>query len=194
MAAHLRSRHIAKHTRAMLLSIALVSAIAAMPRAHAQNNANGNANGNGAQANGKQGAAGNNGAPAPKTAAQKSMEDGQRLLGGPGASLDGYDMTDATPDAQRQTLLNTERMRVAKPNTQAGGGPTAAGDGGGRVAIKRAARGGAAGNGGAAGAGAGAGGQGGDIANAAAVNGNAATVYGSPYSTRASQNLYRSPW
>ena len=205
MAAHLRSRHtsplettlslqlaprIARCSRGLLLSLALVSAVVVVPHAHAQNNY-------AAQGNGNQGANGTNnanGAPAQKTAAQKAQEDSQRLLGAPSASLGGYDMTDASPDGQRETLLNSERMRVAKPNTQTGGGPTAAGDGGapGGAAIKRAARG--AGKGGAAGGAAGAGGPGGNVANAAGVGDAATAVYSNPYSTRAGQNLYRSPW
>jgi len=199
-AAHLRSRHIsppeptlspriARRTRGLLLSIALVSAVAFLPHAHAQQN------NNAAQDNGNQGAAGKNnanGAPAKKTAAQKAQQDSQRLLGGPGASLGGYDMTDASPDGQREMLLNSERMRVAKPNTQAAGGPGDGGGGGGRAAMKRPARGGAAAGGNADPAGGA--GQGGNVAAAGGVGGAATAVYGSPYSTRAGQNLYKSPW
>ncbi|BCF89539.1 MULTISPECIES: hypothetical protein [Paraburkholderia] len=205
MAAHLRSRQrparvhplrVGLRSRVLLLAAALASALALMPHAHAQDNP---AQGNGQNAAAPKGNANANpnGAPARKTASQRSQEDAQRLLGGPSATLGGYDPGGATPDSQRDALLNSERMRVAKPNTQAMGGPTALGGGAapaGGGAIRRPARGAAAGggagdNGGAAGAAA---------QRAAAVNaanaGGGATVYSSPYSERAGREVFKSPW
>ncbi|BCF98269.1 hypothetical protein PPGU19_028380 [Paraburkholderia sp. PGU19] len=204
MAAHLRSRQcparvhplrVGLRSRVLLLAAALASALVLMPHAHAQDNpaqgkgqnaaapkGNGNANANA------------NGAPARKTASQRTQEDAQRLLGGPTTSLGGYDPGGTTPDSQRDALLNSERMRVAKPNTQAMGGPSVAGGGasaGG--AIRRPARGAAAGggaadNGGVAGGAA----QRGGAVNAA--NAGGATVYSSPYSERSGREVFKSPW
>jgi hypothetical protein len=198
--------------RALLLSVALASTVALMPHAHAQNNNAGAAGNNGAQGKGQPGAAGNaNGAPPRKTAAQRTQEDSQRLLGGPSALQDGYATYDASPDAQRDALLNSERMRVAKPNTQQAGGPAAAGgNGGGQPAggaVRRPARGaaaaggaganvGAAAVGGAAAGGAAGGAVGGKRAavNAADVAGAPTGVYNSPYSNRAGREIFKSPW
>jgi hypothetical protein len=214
MAAHLRSRQrparvhplrVGLRSRALLLAAVLASALASMPHAHAQDNpaqgngqnaaapkGNGNANANAnANANGN-----GNGAPARKTAAQRTQDDAQRLLGGPSTSLGGYDPGGATPDSQRDALLNSERMRVAKPNTQAMGGPSSAGGGAAPAAggaIRRPARGAAAGgaadNGGVAGVAA---------QRAAAVNaanaGGGTTVYSSPYSERSGREVFKSPW
>ncbi|WP_336600155.1 hypothetical protein, partial [Paraburkholderia bengalensis] len=121
----------AAHARAALVRRAGVGG-RADAHAHAQNNNAGAAGNNGAQGKGQPGAADNaNGAPPRKTAAQRTQEDSQRLLGGPSALQDGYATYDASPDAQRNALLNSERMRVAKPNTQQAGGPVAAGGNGG---------------------------------------------------------------
>jgi hypothetical protein len=203
MAAHLRSRQhparvhplrVGLRSRVLLLAAALASALALMPHAHAQDNP---AQGNGQNATAPKGNANANGAPARKTASQRSQEDAQRLLGGPTTSLGGYDPGGTTPDSQREALLNSERMRVAKPNTQAMGGPTAAGGGAAPAAggaIRRPARGAAAGggaadNGGVAGAAA---------QRAAAVNaanaGGGTTVYSSPYSERSGREVFKSPW
>lgn len=193
--------------RSIALASALASSIALMPCAHAQNN--GAANGIGAKA-----AAGNgnnaNGAPPRKTAAQRSEEDAQRLLGGPGTSLGGYEMEGATPDSERTALLNSERMRAARPNTQGAGGPAAAGEnranaggnaGAAAAAIKRPARGGAAANagvaadGGVGGAGpAGAAGQRGGATLPTDPGVAANAVYGNPYNTPGARTVYRSPW
>ncbi|EUC14566.1 hypothetical protein [Paraburkholderia hospita] len=203
MAAHLRSRQrparvhplrVGPRSRVLLLAAALASALALMPHAHAQDNP---AQGNGQNAAAPKGNGNANDAPARKTASQRTQEDAQRLLGGPTTSLGGYDPGGATPDSQRDALLNSERMRVAKPNTQAMGGPSAAGGGAAPAAggaIRRPARGAAAGggaadNGGAAGAAA---------QRAAAVNaanaGGGTTVYSSPYSERAGREVFKSPW
>ncbi|AUT69417.1 hypothetical protein [Paraburkholderia hospita] len=203
MAAHLRSRQhparvhplrVGLRSRVLLLAAALASALALMPHAHAQDNP---AQGNGQNAAAPKGNANANGAPARKTASQRSQEDAQRLLGGPSTSLGGYDPGGTTPDSQRDALLNSERMRVAKPNTQAMGGPTAAGGGAAPAAggaIRRPARGAAAGggaadNGGVAGVAA---------QRAAAVNaanaGGGTTVYSSPYSERSGREVFKSPW
>ena len=203
MAAHLRSRQhparvhplrVGLRSRVLLLAAALASALALMPHAHAQDNP---AQGNGQNAAAPKGNGNANDAPARKTASQRTQEDAQRLLGGPSTSLGGYDPGGATPDSQRDALLNSERMRVAKPNTQAMGGPSAAGGGAAPAAggaIRRPARGAAAGggaadNGGAAGAAA---------QRAAAVNaanaGGGTTVYSSPYSERAGREVFKSPW
>jgi hypothetical protein len=201
MAAHLRARAAlalprrgGRRMHALLWSAALVSALALMPHAHAQDNA---APGNGQNAAANNGNGNNNGnvAPPRKTAAQRTQDDAQRLLGGPSTALGTYDMQGATPDSQRDSLLNSERMRVAKPNTQMGGGPAAAGgDPAAPVgALRRPAR-GAAANGGAPGAGAGAVAQRGGAANAADAGGATTAVYGSPYSQRAGREVYKSPW
>jgi hypothetical protein len=208
MAHHPRSRHPSLleyplHFRLLrsrwLLSAALLAGAALAPHAHAQNN-------NGAQGNGQAAAAkGNaNGVVPQKTAAQRSQDDAQRLLGGPKTTLGGYEMNGATPDTQREALLNSERMRVAKPNTQVRGGPAAAGNDAAPPApaagIRRPARGGAAAGGGAgaadngrAGAGPGPAGQRGAV-NAADAGGAATAVYGSPYSNRAGRDVFKSPW
>lgn len=203
MAADLRSRQrpalvhplrFGLRSRVLLLSVALASAVALTPRAHAQNNgaAQGNGQGNG-QAAPKDNA---NGAPARKTAAQRTQDDAQRLLGGPSTTLGGYDVNGTSPDTQRDALLNSERMRVARPNAQTEGGPAAAGGGGQAPApaggIRRAPRGGAAGGGAAANGGVAA--QRAAAVNAADAGGTAATVYGSPYSERAGREVFKSPW
>ncbi|ACC71640.1 hypothetical protein PPMP20_11665 [Paraburkholderia phymatum] len=201
MAAHLCSRqataraHSAPRgglrSRVLLVSAALVSALALMPHAHAQNNA-AQGNGQNAAKNGNNdGNNDGNGAPAPRTAAQRTQEDAQRLLGGPSMALGGYNMQGATPDAQRDSLLNTERMRAAKPNTQTAGGPAAAAAGGDGPAaapggaIRRPARGGAAAGGAA---------QRGGPVKAADGGGAATAVYGDPYSQRAGRDVFKSPW
>ncbi|MEM5364636.1 hypothetical protein V4C53_01140 [Paraburkholderia azotifigens] len=205
MSVHLRSRQRASlallqrgglRPRVLLLSAALVSALALMPHAHAQNNAaQGNGqnaaanNGNNANANGN-GNGNNNGAPARKTAAQRTQDDAQRLLGGPSMALGGYNMQGATPDSQRDSLLNSERMRTAKPNAQTAGGPLAAGGDGQAAApaggaLRRPARGAAAANGGA--------GQRGGAVNAE-PGGAATAVYSDPYSQRAGREVFKSPW
>ncbi|MPW15780.1 hypothetical protein GCT13_02325 [Paraburkholderia sp. CNPSo 3157] len=229
MTAHLHSRQrlplehplcSANRPRAWLQSIALVSAllssIALIPCAHAQNNNAAPGNGAKAAAAAKNNA---NGAPPKKTAAQRTQEDAQRLLGGPNASLGGYEMDGATPDSERESLLNSERMRVAKPNTQGAGGPAAAGGNGNggnggnggaaggkgaanAVAIKRPARGGAAANGGAAVNGAvggvagpaGAAGQRGGAMPPGDAGVAANAVYGNPYINKGGRDIYRSPW
>ncbi|WP_109482943.1 hypothetical protein [Paraburkholderia sp. C35] len=209
MASHSRSRqrHDPAPTRTLhfgltsrvlprvLLAAALVSALALMPHAHAQNNP---AQGNGQNAGANKDNGNGNDAPVRKSAAQRSQEDAQRLLGGPSTAAGAYDMSGATPDTQRDALLNSERMRVAKPNTQAMGGPTAGGADGAAPAaggaIRRPAR------AGAAGAGAGAGnvaGGGAGVQRAAAVNdvnAGGGAVYGNPYSERAGKDIYKSPW
>ncbi|MBN3757017.1 hypothetical protein G3N95_29035 [Paraburkholderia sp. Tr-20389] len=201
MAAHLRSRqasalaHASRHaglrSRVLLMCVALASALVLMPHAHAQNNA-AQGNGQNAAANNGKNAGNNNGngAPVSKTAAQRTQEDAQRLLGGPSMAVGGYNMEGATPDAQRYSLLNTERMRAAKPNTQAAGGPSAAVGGNGPEAaaggaIRRPARGGAAAGGAA---------QRGGPVNAAAAGGAATAVYSDPYSQRAGRDVFKSPW
>ncbi|SIT36149.1 conserved exported hypothetical protein [Paraburkholderia piptadeniae] len=226
MAAHLHSRQrspleyplrSANRSRAWLQSIALASAllssVALMPGAHAQNNNAAPGNGAKAAAAAKNNA---NGAPPKKTAAQRTQEDAQRLLGGPNASLGGYEMDGATPDSERESLLNSERMRVAKPNAQAAGGPAAAGGNGGNganagaaggkgaanaVAIKRPARGGAAANAGAANGAvggvagpAGAAGQRGGAMPPGDAGVAANAVYGNPYINKGGRDIYRSPW
>ncbi|MBP0590993.1 hypothetical protein J8I87_14985 [Paraburkholderia sp. LEh10] len=217
MAAHPRSRHASPleyllrfgaRPRVLLMPLAIASAVALSPyaQAQAQNDAaqgNGKAaaarGNNAGGANGANGPNGPNGAPPKKTAAQRVQEDSQRLLGGPKTSIDQYGVEGATPDAQRDALMNSERMRVAKPNTQAAGGPVAAGGNGpaqAPAAAKRPPRGGAnAPNAAdAGGAGAGAAGQRGGAANNTSVGAAAASVYGAPYSNRAGSTLYRSPW
>ncbi|MEX3931369.1 hypothetical protein AB4Y32_06035 [Paraburkholderia phymatum] len=234
MAAHLHSQQLApleyplrsaNRSRAWLQSIALASAllsgVALMPCAHAQNNNAAPGNGAKAAAEAKNNA---NGAPPKKTAAQRTQEDTQRLLGGPNASLGGYEMDGATPDSERESLLNSERMRVAKPNAQGAGGPAVAGGNEGNganggaaggkgaanaVAIKRPARGGAAAanvgaNGGAANGAVGAVGGVAGPAGAAGQRGGAAppgdagvaanAVYGNPYINKGGRDIYRSPW
>jgi hypothetical protein len=206
MAAHLRSRQrparvhplrVGLRSRVLLLAAALASALVLMPHAHAQDN-HAQGNGQNAAAPKGNGNANANGAPARKTASQRSQEDAQRLLGGPTTSLGGYDPGGATPDSQRDALLNSERMRVAKPNTQAMGGPSVAGGGAAPAAaggaIRRPARGAAAGggaadNGGVAGAAA----QRAGAVNAANAGGGA-TVYSSPYSERSGREVFKSPW
>jgi hypothetical protein len=196
-----QARRVGSQARVLLWCAALASAVAVMPHAHAQDNG---AQGNGGQGNGQNAAPnGNNGnqgngAPARKSAAQRTQDDAQRLLGGPSTTLGGYSMDGSTPDSQRDALLNSERMRVAKPNTQMGGGPAPAAGGDGAAApagggIRRPARGGAA-AGGAAGANGGA--PGGVAAQrAAAANmGGGTAVYGDPYSARAGREVFKSPW
>lgn len=204
MAAHLRARQrpafaqplrVGPATRMLMLTAALAAALALMPRAQAQDNpAQGNGqNAPNAAAQKDNGNANANGAPARKTAAQRSQEDAQRLLGGPSMANGGYDMGDATPNSQRDALLNSERMRVAKPNTQTMGGPTAAGGDAAAApagAVRRPARGGAAPNNGAV--------AGVAAQRAAAANGANAgpggAVYNSPYSERAGRDVFKSPW
>ena len=195
MALHLRSRRrpaqarrVGSQARVLLWCAALASAVALMPHARAQDNG---AQANGAQANGQNAAPNNNnnngnGAPARKTAAQRSQDDAQRLLGGPSTTLDGYSMDGSTPDSQRDALLNSERMRVAKPNMQMGGGPTVAAGGDGAAAP-------AAGAGGAGANGAAAGGVAAQRGAAANMGGGTA-VYGDPYSARAGREVFKSPW
>lgn len=206
MAAHLRSRQcparvhplrVGLRSRVLLLAATLASALVLMPHAHAQDNP-AQGNGQNAAAPKGNGNANANGAPARKTASQRTQEDAQRLLGGPTTSLGGYDPGGTTPDSQRDALLNSERMRVAKPNTQAMGGPSVAGGGAAPAAaggaIRRPARGAAAGggaadNGGVAGGAA----QRGGAVNAANAGGGA-TVYSSPYSERSGREVFKSPW
>ena len=203
MTAHLRSRQrparvqplrVGPAPRMLMLAAALAAALALLPRAHAQDNP---AQGNGQNAPNAAAQKDNaNGAPARKTAAQRSQEDAQRLLGSPSMANGGYDLGGATPNSQRDALLNSERMRVAKPNTQTMGGPNAAGGDAAAAAPagagRRPARGAAAANNNGAAAGA-AGQQRGAAVNAADAGGGTG-VYSSPYSQRAGREVFKSPW
>ena len=122
MTAHLRSRQrparvqplrVGPAPRMLMLAAALAAALALMPRAHAQDNP---AQGNGQNAPNAAAQKDNaNGAPARKTAAQRSQEDAQRLLGSPSMANGGQG--DSSSFSAMQTCQRPGRPCVACSRT-----------------------------------------------------------------------------